>query len=297
MPDKPAVYPLTLKFMPENSILMKQIPLFILFILCTAAGTHAQFYYKDIISNRQLQDEMQRYREKKVRTVNIKSIDADGSDSEGFFCQKKLSKDYRKTELFTRSDLSAPSLFTSYFNEKGKLTETRDSSSLSLTINRFSYDGQDRLKSISSAISSSDDDFRTEIQEMHIYQYNDKNEPLSMTRVRNQTDSSTIYFSTDEHGNVSIEKDSRTGSKYYYYYDAQNRLTDIVHSNEYKEKLLPDYLFEYNNTGQLSQMISTEEGGSYYYIWKYAYDDGLRVKEKCFSKERKLLGTIEYEYK
>ncbi len=44
-------------------------------------------------------------------------------------------------------------------------------------------------------------------------------------------------------------------------------------------------------------MTTTEEGGSYYYIWKYTYDNGLRLKEKCFSKEKRLMGTIEYEYK
>jgi hypothetical protein len=44
-------------------------------------------------------------------------------------------------------------------------------------------------------------------------------------------------------------------------------------------------------------MTATEEGGSYYFIWKYTYADGLRIKESCFSKERRLMGTIEYEYK
>ena len=49
--------------------------------------------------------------------------------------------------------------------------------------------------------------------------------------------------------------------------------------------MLPDYIFEYNNAGLVTQMTATEEGGSYYFIWKYTYDNGLRVKEKCFSKE------------
>jgi hypothetical protein len=44
-------------------------------------------------------------------------------------------------------------------------------------------------------------------------------------------------------------------------------------------------------------MINTEEGGSYYFIWKYLYENELRVKEKCYSKEKRLMGTIEYEYK
>ena len=113
----------------------------------------------------------------------------------------------------------------------------------------------------------------------------------------NYKDTTPILFSKDENGNISIEKDTRSGYKYYYYYDAKSRLTDIVHRSEYKEQLVPDYMFEYNSEGNLGQMVSTEEGGSYYFIWKYEYQNGMRKKEQCFSKERRLLGYLEYEYK
>ena len=69
-----------------------------------------------------------------------------------------------------------------------------------------------------------------------------------------------------------------------------------MHANEYKPGLSADYLFEYNNASQIAQMTTTEEGGSYYYIWKYTYSNGLRSGEKCYSKERRLMGSIEYEY-
>ena len=71
----------------------------------------------------------------------------------------------------------------------------------------------------------------------------------------------------------------------------------MVHLNQFNEKMLPDYIFEHNSAGLVTQMTTTEEGGSYYYIWKYTYDNGLRISEKCFSKERRLMGTIQYEYK
>ncbi|MBK9533501.1 MAG: hypothetical protein IPO42_17265 [Chitinophagaceae bacterium] len=118
-----------------------------------------------------------------------------------------------------------------------------------------------------------------------------------MYRIKNGRDTSLILFSPDEKNNVSIEKDTKSGTTYYYYYDSKNRLTDVVHMNPFTQKMLPDYVFEYNNAGLITQMTSTEEGGSYYYIWKYTYSNGLRVREKCYSKERRLLGTIEYEYK
>jgi len=59
----------------------------------------------------------------------------------------------------------------------------------------------------------------------------------------------------------------------------------------------PDYVFEYNASGLMIQMTASEEGINNYYIWKYVYENGLRVREKCYSKERRLMGTIEYEYK
>ncbi|MGF2412505.1 MAG: hypothetical protein ACQUYJ_09270, partial [Ferruginibacter sp.] len=79
--------------------------------------------------------------------------------------------------------------------------------------------------------------------------------------------------------------------------DTKNRITDVVRLNQFNQKMLPDYMFEYNNAGLITQMTTTEEGGSYYFIWKYSYENGLRTKEKCYSKERRLMGSIEYEYK
>ncbi len=275
---------------------MKKFFTTVLSLLAIGLSVEAQFYYRDIISNKQLLAEMAIYRENKVRSIKIKSFEDDGSESDGFFCEKTISKDYRKTELFTRSNISGISLFISLFNDKGQLISTSDSSEIAVSVNKYSYDNEGRIVSILSVIKSSDDDFTNEIQEEHIYVYNSNNLPEKMIRVKNKYDSITIYFGLDENNNLGIEKDSKSGSKYYYYYDSKNRLTDIVHSNDATTKMLPDYLFEYNNAGQLVQMTNTEEGGSNYFVWKYSYDNGLRNREKCYSKERKLMGSIEYEY-
>lgn len=265
-------------------------------LLLYSAGSFAQYYYKDLISNKQLLAGMASYRENKIRNVSIKSFEEDGSASDGFFCQKKISKDYRKVELYTRSNVTGRSLFTSLFNENGLLLRTHDSSDISVTTIIYSYDEKQRIKSILSSVHSQDDDFVNEIIEEHIYYYDADGQPEKMTRVKNKADSIIIMFAKDEKNNISIEKDTKNGSKYYYYYDAKNRLTDVVHANDFKTKLLPDYLFEYNAAGLPSQMTTTEEGGNYYFIWKYTYDNGLRIRERCYSKEKRLMGTIEYEY-
>jgi hypothetical protein len=266
-------------------------------LFAAVISVKAQYYYKDILSNKQLIAEMMQLKEQKIRTVNLKSFEDDGSPSDGFFCEKKISRNYSTVETLTKAYVAGASVFTSSFNQKGFLTQTVDSSDISSSTSVYAYDDNDKIKSIVSIVRSGDDDFKNEIREEHIYNYSDKGLPVKMTRVKNFKDSTAFVFSTDENNNISIEKNTKTGDTYYYYYDDKNRITDVVRLNKFNQKMLPDYIFEYNNAGLITQMTTTEEGGSYYYIWKYTYENGLRTREKCFSKERRLMGTIEYEYK
>lgn len=240
---------------------------------------------------------MQRYKQNNIRTVKIKSFEDDGTASDGFFGERRISKDYKKSEVMTRSNVSGMSLMTTYFDESGKLLSTADSSEIATTRTSYTYDADGRVSKIATSLRSADDDFVNEILEEHYYVYGDEFNPFKMIRVKNKYDSITILFMHDENGNIGIEKDTKSGSKYYYYYDEKSRLTDIAHASEFKAKLLPDYMFEYDGTGQVTQMTTVDEGGSDYYIWRYTYANGLRISEKCFSKERKLLGSIQYEYK
>ena len=277
-------------------MMFKTIPLFFL-LLTGFVYANAQYYYKDIVSNKRLLADMDFYRENKIRAVTAKSFDDDGTESEGFFCEKKISRNYRKTTLFTRADIAAASEFNSEFDEDGKLLHTNDSSALSVTDIRYNYDSKRRIRSIFSAIRSQDDDFSNNITEEHIYAYNAAGRPEKMFLVKNGKDTSEIDFATDDKGNVTIEKNTRNGAKYYYYYDSKNRLTDIVRGTDSDKRLKPDYMFEYNSAGLITQMTSVEEGTSNYFIWKYVYDNGLRIKDNCYSDERKLMGSVEYEYK
>ena len=267
----------------------------VIFVFSFSAG--AQYYYKDILSNNQLIAEMAQLREQKIKSISLKSFEDDGSPSEGFFCEKKINRNYTAVETLTKSNVTGASEFTSTFNDKALLLQTLDSSDISSSTSTYTYTGSNKIKSIVSIIRSSDDDFKNEIKEEHIYEYNDKDLPVKMMRIKNNTDSTSFVFSTDDNNNVSIEKNTKTGDTYYYYYDNKNRITDVVRMNQFNQKMLPDYIFEYNNAGLIAQMTTTEEGGSYYFIWRYTYDNGLRIREKCYSKEKRLMGTIEYEYK
>jgi hypothetical protein len=268
----------------------------------------AQYYYKDILGNKQVLAERKAFEDQQKRTVDVKSFDGDGTESTDFFCEKKISKDYRKIETFTRSGSTGKSILTSYFDQQGLLTKTTDSSETNTTDITYQYDNKNNLSLITSVSRSNDDDFVVALTETRKYTYNDKGWPIEMLLTRNRKDSTEFDFTEDSVGNVIEEEEMADhGNHYYYYYNDNNMLTDIVRYNVAQQKAIPDFVFEYNSAGQIIQMIATEELVQMidrkeqivnnYLIWKYNYEDGLRTDERCFSKDKQLQGYFQYEYK
>jgi YD repeat-containing protein len=262
-------------------------------------NSSAQYYQKDIVNNKQAIAEKGLLQEQKIRDVMVHSFEGDKSPSKGFFCKKEISKNYRKITTYTKSNLSNKSLLTSYYDENGLLNESIDSSDISSSTTTYEYDAKGNIVNIVSQSRSYDDDFATSLSEVRQYRYDGKNKPTQLLRIKNGQDSVLIDFLQDEKGNITDEiEPGKNGKHYYYYYDDKNRLTDIVQYNVVKAALVPDFIFEYNRQGQVTQMIAVEEGMSgNYYVWQYIYnDEGLKIIEKCLSKERVLLGYFEYEY-
>lgn len=270
------------------------------FFLTTSTSSFAQYYYKDILNNQLLSKEFSILKNENIHTIFVKSFEDDGQPSEGFFCERRIDKSYTRSEMASKSYISGESLLLSFYNPKGQLIRTVDSSSTSSSVSEFRYDEKGRLSLITNT-TRADDDSIGGIVETRQYTYNANGKPEKMIRRKNNSDISSVDFVTDEKGNVVEENEKmkiNVGKKFYYYYDDKNRMTDIVHFNERVKKLLPDYMFEYNGMGQLKSMVSTEEGTSNYFIWNYTYNDQrLRQGETCLSKERRLLGTINYLYK
>lgn len=267
--------------------------LFIVFLI-SGQLCSAQYYYKDIFNNSLITEEMVLYKKAKIHSIKIKSFEADGQLTEDFFCEKKISKDYKKTTLTTKSTESGKSVMESYFNADGLIEKTYDSSETFVNSNFFFYNNQNKLFRTLNFSKSSDDDFIIENSEEHLYLYDMENRPEKMYLIKNKKDTGIILFSNDENGNTAIEKNTKTGIKYYYYYDKNNKLTDIVHADRYSEKMRADYIFEYNENGQLDKMITTGDANSL--IWKYDYENNIRIKERFFNAAQKYLGKIEYEY-
>ena len=268
------------------------------FLAISNLAATAQYYHRDIVNVKQAQEEKKALQQQKIRTIIVHSFEADGTSSEGFACEKNFSKDYKEMQTLTQSQITGKNWLTSYYNEKGLLQRSLDSSDISVANTFYEYDNNDNIIKITSLTHSADEDFTTSLKEIHEYSYNANGKPVRMLRIKNGKDSSVINFVLDEKGNVTDEIEAgANGKHFYYYYNDKNQLTDIVKYNEVKRGLRADFIFEYDDEGHISQMTAVEEGvGSDYYTWKYTYNEGLRIIEKCFSKSKQLMGYFEYEY-
>lgn len=267
------------------------------FVITLSLNSYAQYYYNDIINNKEVLAELSVMKQKKINGVKVISIEATGEETEGFTCQKKLNRDFTEMEIYTATNETYPNTFISYFTKTGLLQRTIDSSEAGATTIDYTYNAAGRLLSINSVKRFATDDDAGVVLEKHLYNYNAAGILQQLLLVKNNRDTTLILFEADESGNIIIEKNSKTAEVYYYYYDTENRLSDIVHRYSYQKNLFTEYSFEYNQAGQLAKMVTSEKEGAYYFTWRYVYEDGLRINERCYSKEGRIIGSVEYKYK
>ncbi|GAC1588939.1 MAG: hypothetical protein NVS3B19_08690 [Ginsengibacter sp.] len=266
--------------------------------LLLSFNSSGQFYYKDLWNTTQLNKESFKLKNEGIRHIAIKSFEDDDSPSQGFFCERKIDKDFTNSQMISNSYITGSSITLTFYNDAGQVIKVIDSTSSSVNRTIYQYE-KNKLKQITTFTKS--DDNNGGISESHQYFYNTNGQVDKMIRRKMDNEYSLTNFSLDKNGNVIEEVEvikGRPGKKFLYYYDEHNRLTDVVHNSIRANQLLPDYVYEYDNKGNIIKLISTDEGASNYFTWLYNYDDrNLRVTEKCFSKERRLLGSINYIYK
>ena len=277
---------------------MKQLLLVLSFLNVCCSNISAQYYYTDIVSKNYTMQEIDAFKAKKIKNILIHSFEADGKDSKGFYCEKKLLNNYTQIETYTKSSGGNKSLLIAYYNALGYLIKTTDSSETFASTSLYEYDGEKRVNRITTTAHSADEDFNTTLNEVHSYVYDKSSTPIKMYKSKGEKDTIEIEFVKDANGNITDEIEKAVNGKhYYYYYNQTNRLTDIVKYHVVFKKLLPDFTFEYDEDGKLIQMVTVDEGvNRNFFTWKYTYNEGLRIIEKCFNSDNKLLGYFEYEY-
>ena len=260
----------------------------------------AQHYYNDILGTQKTIQLWKLYIQQSINTVTTKSFESDGQPSEGFLLQQKINLPDRMIETTTASSATGQSVLTSFFNEKDQLVKTIDKNNISENTSVYNYDEAGKLLSIE--INSVSDDKSFALTEKHLWFYNSKGHPEKMLKIKNETDTVTVRVNYDEKDNASEEVDFAKGKqldRYYFYYNAKKQLTDIVRYNLRYQRMLPDYSFDYDEAGRLNEMTvyRVQSTGSDYMTWMYLYDEkGLKLKEACVDRNRKLVGKIEYSY-
>lgn len=277
---------------------MKNISLSLL-IVCAAFTLHAQYFYKDIIGTREINEMIKLYQANKVLQVEATGYDGDGVKNSDFSETHNFRLDQNLLKIATRDKTSINNEYYR-FDSKGFLASVVDSIPSAVSSTTYQYDDKENPLIIKNSVSDASDSIYS--TEVHQWFYNDAGKPVRMLRIVNDHDTTDVRFTLDEKGNVIeelpfINKVSR--EKTYYYYDDKNRLTDIVRFNIKAGRLLPDYMFEYSEANQVIQKITTLSAmGLGYLIWRYVYNEkGLKIKEASFNKDKVLTGKIEYIYK
>ena len=262
-------------------------------------AVQAQYYYKDIIGTKETADMIKAYKASKVNRVLLSSFDETNTRTDDFYVEQQFSLSEGILKTITRSGVTNESVLTSFFDALGNVIRTVDSSELIKNITDYAYNAIGQLTSITS--TSTDTRLNASQTEQHLWQYKD-GRISSMLRIKNKVDTTYVSFVLDEAGNVIEENAVRRGVRsepVQYYYDANNRLTDVVRFNQLAGRLLPEYMFEYSPSNQVIQKITVPANNSKYMIWRYQYNNqGLKTKEAVYNKDdkRKQLGRVEYQY-
>ena len=274
---------------------MKKLPF--LFLLLFYFAANSQYYYKDIVAAGDLTRLMKTYTANNIKKITAKGITPEGSPSSEF---SEVGEVNGTTLKVITNNNKAISTLKFNFNDRGQLANSVDSALNVKSTSIYNYDANGKIMSISN--SATDADSSGDFSQTEVHQYIYKDGRLDkMWRIINKTDSLEVRFVTDEHGNVIEERNFRRGvlaDPVYYYYDDRNRLTDIVRFNYKANRLLPDYLFEYDDNDRVIQKITTTSGNNLGYLtWRYLFDEkGLKTKEALFNKDKQLQGRIDYSY-
>ncbi len=273
--------------------------LFVIACLYFHAG-NAQFYFQDIVTAGNTSKNFRLLKNNRVKKATVTSIEPDGNETETFGITQIVDASKAQLTTLTTSSVTGTSTLVTKFNTNDLPVHITDSSANTVNTVHYEYDGAGRLLSVQSESHEPGDTNQYIIREDHHFSYNPSGQLTKMLKVRDKFDTITVVFKPAENGLPGEEqwfKKNRRTETWYYYYDDKKQLTDIVRFNATAQKMLPDYVFEYNENGQVSQQTVVQPGTNFYRVWLYDYDEkGLKKSETIFKKGKEQEGRIIYEY-
>ncbi len=280
-----------------------KVVLFVFGLVTVISSAKSQYYFTDIISHRQSDYQYKQLLAAKVKHINAISYGKDSATvSKTFSLEQDIIDGGKKVITKTTLANSGTTIIENNYSGDKLLTSLNSivqPLSTVTTKTEYTYGEQGTILAINS-ISLDTLASTSSFSEKHNWQYNEKNKPTQMLNIKNNKDTLKVLFSFDEKGNVAEEKWYRKGREienYYYYYDEDGLLTDVVRYNNRVRKLLPDFVYEYDDNANIAKMTQTIKGGTDYFIWKYTYNDkNLKATESCYTRKNQLEGKVVYEY-
>jgi hypothetical protein len=259
----------------------------------------AQYYYSDILGGKDIQTQISTLIQYKVNKVSVTAFDAGNEEIEDFILYQQINRDKKTLTTYSKSNLSDASILETGYNEQHLPIYVLDSSEGASTRTSYQYDAMGRVKVLES-VSIQSEQQENVVSEKRIYTYNTNGVPETMLRIKGNRDTMQVNFIATDNGLPGEEQWIRAGKKvetWYYYYDEQNRLTDIVRFSAAAKKMLPDYLFGYDETGNISSRISVQPDTGDFRIWLYSYDSrGLKKEGIVKNRSRQPEGKMVYTY-
>jgi YD repeat-containing protein len=274
-----------------------------LLLICIGIGclsTSAQYFYNDILGTGDNKKNFSILQKEKIKKVTVKAYDSQGELIDDFVLYQEIDATKKILTTYSKTNLTDASILEARYNSLGLPVQITDSSEGGSTRTSYEYDSRGLLLQMSS-LAIQQEQKENAVFEKRIYSYSSNQIPVTMMRIKGNTDTMQVVFLPAENGMPGEEQWFKDGNKiesWYYYYDAKNRLTDIVRYNAAAKKLLPDYLFNYDEAGNIVNKVTIVSGTSNFRIWQYRFDErGLKVEESVMDRQRKPEGKLVYEYK
>jgi hypothetical protein len=250
--------------------------------------------------NKEVNAKNEAYKKNGIRFVKIKSYDFEDYEIDNFLCEQEVENYGKHVITTTGSPFIGETHLHSYYTANHKITRSVDSNPNIVIQNNYTYQNNDLVKI--SVKSYSPDAKQESVTEQHIWQYDSSGLPAKMYLVKNERDTTTILIKSDKATKTVTEEvwyvKGTEIDRYYYYYDDKNRLSDVVHFHKYKKKLLPEYIFEYDENGQMKRKTQYYPNTNQVMYWFYKYNDrGLVSEEYAYQKGNLFTGKLKYEYK
>src|SRR5688572_17280369 len=140
---------------------------FLLILSFISISLHAQYYFNDLVSAREITRQMKTYVENRVSKVTAKGFDQRGEPILEFSEIHEVLDNGKLLKITSRNPI--PSVTTYRFDNNGNLVSATDSSSDVVSTTTYFHDANNRLSMVKNQLRDSANDFNQE--EMHTWSY------------------------------------------------------------------------------------------------------------------------------